>query len=221
MPTTGSGKFPYPNSSAVPDVPADVLLLAQRIDKMSSGWTVCADATARAALVTNGDAYEGLHVYQIDTKVEYIYLSSVWTPWNSDYITWSTAPSNVTVGTGGAAATVQKYKWSSGRLYFEVRYTLGTGGGFAMGTNPTINLPFNIAFLAGGNYRLVGEGTVYDASSGGTGANVAFAAPLIQTDSTVRINSVSSGVYGTITSTAPMTWTSGDALSAYFWADPA
>jgi hypothetical protein len=78
MPTTGSAKFPYPNSSAVPDVPADVLLLAQRIDKMSSGWTVCADATARAALVTNGDAYEGLHVYQIDTKVVYAYQSSAW-----------------------------------------------------------------------------------------------------------------------------------------------
>ncbi len=78
MPTTGSGKFPYPNSSAVPDVPADVLLLAQRIDKISSGWTVCADATGRAALVTNSDAYEGLHVYQIDTKATYVYKSSAW-----------------------------------------------------------------------------------------------------------------------------------------------
>jgi hypothetical protein len=78
MPTTGSGKFPYPNSSAVPDVPADVLLLGQRVDKIASGWTVCADAAARAALVTNSDAYEGLHVYQIDTGVIYTYLSSAW-----------------------------------------------------------------------------------------------------------------------------------------------
>lgn len=78
MPTTGSGQFPYPNSSAAPDVPADILLLAQRNDLMSSGWTLTADATSRAALVTNGDAYEGLHVYQIDTGVLYIYQSLAW-----------------------------------------------------------------------------------------------------------------------------------------------
>lgn len=78
MPTTGSGLFPYPNSSAVPDVPADILLLAQRIDLMASGWTLCADSTARAALVTNSYAYEGLHVYQIDTKAVYVYKSSAW-----------------------------------------------------------------------------------------------------------------------------------------------
>lgn len=78
MPTTGSGLFPYPNSSAVPDVPADILLLAQRVEKIASGWTVCADATARAALVTAGDAYEGLHVFQIDTRVLYEYLSTAW-----------------------------------------------------------------------------------------------------------------------------------------------
>ncbi len=80
MPTIGSGKFPYPNSSAVPDVPADILLLTQRVDKMASGYTICADAAARAALVTNSDAYEGLHVYQIDTKVEWLYTSSAWVP---------------------------------------------------------------------------------------------------------------------------------------------
>jgi hypothetical protein len=78
MPTTGSGLFPYPNSSAVPDVPADLLLLAQRIELIASGWTLTANATTRAALVTNGNAYEGLHVYQIDTGILYIYLSSVW-----------------------------------------------------------------------------------------------------------------------------------------------
>jgi hypothetical protein len=78
MPDTGSGQFPYPNSSATPDVPADVLLLAQRIDLMASGWTLTATATTRAALVTNGDAYEGLRVYQIDTKATYIYQSAAW-----------------------------------------------------------------------------------------------------------------------------------------------
>jgi hypothetical protein len=78
MPEYGSGQWPYPNSSATPDVPADVLLLAQRIDLMSSGWTVTANATTRGALVTNGDAYEGLRVYQIDTGVAYRYTGSAW-----------------------------------------------------------------------------------------------------------------------------------------------
>jgi hypothetical protein len=79
MPTTGAGKFPYPNSSAAPDVPGDLLLLASRVDKIAgagTGWT--ADATTRAALVTATDAFEGMTVYQNDTGARWRYLSAAW-----------------------------------------------------------------------------------------------------------------------------------------------
>lgn len=215
MPTTGSGKFPYPNSSAVPDVPADVLLLAQRIDKVASGWTVCADATARAALVTNSDAYEGMHVYQLDTKVEYIYLSSAWVPFHSDWITWATAPTNVVVGTGGAASSVQKYKYVAGRLAFNVRFVLGTTG-FSVTGQPAVTLPLSIVQAIAGAGDMEGVGNIYD-----TSAATAYRAKPRQTSATsVIVSSYSAGSYGGITASTPMTWAAGDVLAFEFWADP-
>jgi len=74
MPTTGPGKFPYPNSTTVPDVPADLLLLAQRTALMTgAGVGYVADATALAATITNGDAFTGWIVYQVaaDAYVRY------------------------------------------------------------------------------------------------------------------------------------------------------
>lgn len=222
MPTTGSGKFPYPNSSAVPDVPADVLLLAQRMDLIASGWTVCADATARAALVTNGDAYEGLHVYQIDTKVEYIYLSLVWVPWNSAWITYTTtlgqASGTFAVGTGGTAEKTSKYKYVAGRVCCYVKFSLGTSGA-SMGTTPSFTLPFN-AVQTIPQYTVLGRSiSIYDSSS---------PASLFQgqirlstsSQSTALIYTDNAGLAG-ITSAAPMTWASGDTIAGEFWFEAA
>jgi hypothetical protein len=78
MATTGAAKYPYPNSSAIPDVPADILLLDQRLLKMNgSGIARVANSTERAALVTNGDAFDGLFCLQVDTMIQYVYDSGV------------------------------------------------------------------------------------------------------------------------------------------------
>jgi len=62
--TTGSAQYPYPGSTAVPDVPADILLLTQRLALMNgSGTGFVADATALAATITDGDAFTGWSVY--------------------------------------------------------------------------------------------------------------------------------------------------------------
>jgi hypothetical protein len=217
MPDTGSGQWPYPNSSATPDVPADILLLAQRNALMSEGWTSTANATTRAALVTNGDAFEGLRVYQIDTGVTYKYLSSAWEEWESDWISWATVPTNLTVGTGGSAATVQRYKWINGRLYFDYRYVLGSSGS-SMGTQPTINLPLSVTLRIPANNIAEGDGGAYDLSIT-TGH---FTKHLIATATTVFVRHTYTGsATSTISSTAPFTWAAGDVLAGGFWADPA
>lgn len=64
MTTTGVDKNPYPNSTDTPDGPGAFLALAQRLTKMKgAGIAYAADATALAALITDGDAFTGLNVY--------------------------------------------------------------------------------------------------------------------------------------------------------------
>lgn len=74
MPTTGTAKFPYPNSGELPDGPAAFLALAQRMQLMGGGGIgYVADTTELGAFITNGDAFAGLHVYHAaaDALVRY------------------------------------------------------------------------------------------------------------------------------------------------------
>lgn len=144
MPDTGSGQWPYPNSSATPDVPADVLLLAQRIDLMASGWTVTANATTRGALVTNGDAYEGLHVYQIDTKVAYLYTGSAWIP-DLHPVNRQLDTSNDVVGLK-VQAGIGKIAGAAALIITE---TVTFPVSFATSTNPVVVLQFSGAKATG------------------------------------------------------------------------
>jgi hypothetical protein len=99
MPTTGNAKYPYPNASASPDVPSDLLLLGQRLAKMNgAGIGYTANATTRAALVTDGDAFAGLQVYQADTGVVYQYTGSGWAR-----VTRNMTPTSIG-NTGGSAS---------------------------------------------------------------------------------------------------------------------
>src|SRR5690606_16873404 len=52
-----------------------------------------------------------VRAWTIDTKIEYRFDGTNWKEWESDWISWSTAPTNLAVGTGGSAAMVQRYKW--------------------------------------------------------------------------------------------------------------
>lgn len=217
MPTTGSSKMPYPNTSAVPDVPGDLLLLGQRIAKMAQGFTDAPDAAARAALVTNGDAFEGLRVYQIDTKATYVYESSAWVLKDSDWITWATVPTNIAIGTGGSAASVQRYKYINGRVYFDYKYTLGTSGA-SVGTGPVINLPFSVTQIIPTNAQLVGDGNIYDVSAV-SGAFYTKARLNATSASQAVIATFAAGAYVTITATAPITFAAGDIIAGGFWAD--
>mgnify|MGYP000210912937 CR=1 FL=1 len=157
----------------------------------------------------------GDQAYAADTAITYRWSGSTWQAWECDWISWNTAPTNLTVGSGGSAAIVQRYKYINGRISFNAKYTLGTSG-FSMGTNPTITLPFAVKMLPAANYPLVGGGQIYRSS---TNTVPNLASGQIQTSTTVRLNSVAAGVFGTITATAPFTWAAGDIIEVDFWAD--
>ena len=261
---TGVAKYPYPQPTAVPDVPADLLLLTQRLALMNgAGIGYVADAAELTATITNSDAFTGWSVYHAaadcvvryngaafkisgtkrfasaaaqtswtstysglleadalsittDTGITYRYNGSAWDPWESGWITWATAPTNLTVGTGGSAASVQRYKWIGGRLWFAYSYTLGSSGA-SMGTTPTINLPISVALTVAGGALATGDGAIRDVSGPSTPA---FVRALVNTATTAQLLTYT-GTTASITATAPMTWAAGDILAGGFWADPA
>lgn len=97
----GLNQYPYPAGTVAPDVPEYFLELAMRLALMNgAGIAYVADAAARAALVTNGDAHEGLFVYQRDTGYTYRYLSASWKIWDVPYQTFTPTLATGTLGNG-------------------------------------------------------------------------------------------------------------------------
>lgn len=145
MPTTGVSKQPYPNSSAVPDVPGDILLLAQRVD-LFSGTAQVADAAGLAAMATATDAYDGVLATQRDTRVVYQRVSGAWvvtledTGWTNLTLTGSP----LWTISGGLTPSVRR---KNGVVYFRGRITGGTGAPFTVpaGFRPGQNSRFAIA----------------------------------------------------------------------------
>lgn len=168
-----------------------------------------ADATARDAQLTSpvlGDL-----VVLTSDEITYRYNGSAWKAWSSDWITWATAPTNLTVGTGGSASTSQRYKWINGKPFFECKYILGTSG-FAVGTNPTLNLPIALVLPTPNLPVLVSEGSIYDTSAVAT----SYMKARLDTTTTVRLNSFTGTMVG-ITATAPITFAAGDQIAIEFW----
>lgn len=174
-----------------------------------------ADAAARTALSSSYALRAGDLAFQVDTAITYRHNGTTWKEWESDWITWATAPTNLTVGSGGSASSLQRYKWITGRLYFDFKFVLGSSGA-SMGTSPTLNLPVTVTMNVTGSL-LTGDGAVRDVSVPSTPA---YTKASLGTTTTVTIVTYT-GTTASITSTAPMTWAAGDILAGGFWAEPA
>lgn len=155
--------------------------------------------------------------YQADNGVTYRYNGAAWIAWDSSWITWATAPSDLSVGSGGSSS-VQRYAYTGGRVLFQCKYVLGSSGA-SVGAAPAINLPFNVIRPITRFPALLGTGSYFDAS---TLASAYLVNPRLTllTANQVMINTYN-GAYGTINSTTPWTWAVGDELYLEFWADPA
>lgn len=215
MPTTSPDSIFYPDGSYTSGFKAAMAAAATSIQAAlgmralrTYRWANAAARTAQAGMQANDRGF------QVDTGVDYRYNGSSWKEWESDWITWTTAPTNLTVGSGGTI--LQRYKWIGGRLAFHYSYTLGSSG-FTMGTGPTINFPINLSVLVTGGSLSTGDGAIRDVSVPSTPA---FTRVNIATATTGVIQTYNGSV-ASITSTVPMTWAAGDILTGLFWADPA
>lgn len=125
MPDVGEAKYPYPNASAVPDVPLDFLAIANRLALMNdAGIGRASDATSRAALVTNNDATPGFVVYQVDDDAYYQYDGTDW--WAYDF-TWKTFTPTFAAGVTLGNGTVSGWRLRQGQVWKErIRLQLGS-----------------------------------------------------------------------------------------------
>lgn len=152
----------------------------------------------------------------LSTLVTYRFDGSNWKAWESDWITWSTAPTNITVGTGGSASSLQRYKWVDGRPYFDYKFVLGSSGQ-SVGAAPVLNLPITLVLIVPGLPPTTGEGAIYDFNPGA----VSYTKVRLASATTARIDTWASGAYGAISSTAPITFAAGDTIAGGFWGDVA
>lgn len=124
MPTVDG--LPYPNSSATPDVPGDILLLVNAIARKNGGGIAYAtNAAGLTALVTDGLVKEGMLAFQLDTKQLWYRESASWTDTRLiDDTGWITP----TLGNSWTAVTAVQYRRYRGVVYLRGRATGGASG---------------------------------------------------------------------------------------------
>lgn len=184
---------------------AGVKLTASELNTylMNQVVIVCTSATRPASPV------EGMKIFETDTDREQIYSGSAWVPhgglnaWTSYSPTWS----GLTVGNGTVTGAYQRW----GKTFaWRAAITFGSTSSMSAGT-PTVTTPFT---LVNGTWPGDCHGYIFDTSA----TNKYFAA-IVYPDSTTTVairasasNANSNQVGEALSSTVPMTWTTGDAI---------
>jgi len=172
-----------------------------------------------AALPISGN-WLGRRIIANDTKIVYRWNGAAWKAWESGWITYTAALTNLTVGTGGSALAVTKYRYVGGEVEVDLLFVLGTSGS-GVGTNPTVALPMSVAPVAHPTAIYSGAASLFDVTPGAMRPAIVVADTVVNY---IRLYMVTAGVtqaYDSITSGAPWGWAAGDAIHARFWVTPA
>lgn len=214
MPDTGLGKYRYDNSSDDADGPGQALRLAEDVAR---NVDPVPDAAARTAISSAGKAVEEMHVMQQDTKVEYVYRSATWVPWNSALISYTptvTGPASL----GAGATTAASYQYVNGRVRVKGRITLGTAPN--MTAAPILTLPMTFATTV--RYAQLGLERCYAFDVSAASTPVAFIARHDTTSYDKFTLQPWSGTAGTTLNTStPFSWQVSDTIDFDLMGDPA
>lgn len=152
MPTVDG--LPYPNSSATPDVPGDILALVQAVSrKMGAGVAYAADSAGLAALVTDGLVKPGMLALQFDTRTLWFRETSTWVPAGQmmhPHAEFTATSANTATTTSSPIGTLAYDSGSS------TSSTLVTGGASQITLNET------------GTYAIDGVGSIPVSPTGNT-----------------------------------------------------
>lgn len=220
MGTTASGFF-YPDGSYTQDWRKAIQDAADSQESVVSTTRsfrtfAVADSAALTALASTYTLREGLDfARRTDNKITYRFNGSAWKTWDSDWITF-TPTTSITVGSTGS--TTGTYRYLGGRVAWKVTILLG-GTGITMPSSPTLNLPVNRDALPHPYARMVETNvSLHDTSA--IGAYNGFAQANNTSVSQVFIV-VSANPASSISSTAPFTWATTDAILVGGVYDPA
>ncbi len=166
------------------------------------------NSTERGAL---GTYTTGARVLQLDTMVTYRYDGSAWKAWDSDWITYTSTPSNLTVGSGGSISA--KYRWIAGQVEHDIVVLLGSSPTVGVASLTTGVTLANPSATTSRFYQ--GESMLLEEGTGNTPAVL-----LVNTAGTLFLIRY----WGTLNSstplgsTAPFTWGAGDRMLIKFTA---
>lgn len=87
---------------------------------------------------------EGDTGWQNDTNIYYHYTGAAWKAWDSNWITYTSTLTGITLGTGGTSTS--RYKYEAGLIVDDWRIIFGTGGSISGGTaTRTLPVPASAA----------------------------------------------------------------------------
>lgn len=168
---------------------------------------------AAYALAAGAYAVLGARSRVTGTGITYRHNGTAWKAWESDWITYAPALTNMTLGTGGVSTWA--YKYVSGDIRVKGSVKFGTGGGATGAVGIAVDLPVAQPVGTHAFEVMQGNGVLYDDSAAtpylvGIGRDAAATTRF-------RFYPHNSGAVTTaIGATVPFTWAINDAISAEF-----
>lgn len=209
----GNLQMPYLDSSDAPDIGGQALAQAQRLELISgAGVAFVADATARAALVTNGDAFNGLLVMQLDTYGLYLRKAGAWKLME---LPWTTYVPTIANFSSTSPTITGKYAVAGGIVQALVQAKLGTGTITVAAASATLPVAADTTGMILDSTLLQGAAGFKDVS---LGDQYAGSVRIIDANTVraMRFTTTGSGSAGTLSSTLPFTWATLDEMSLAF-----
>ena len=212
--TSGAYPMPYPNSTAVPDVPGDALLLAQATDTAFTAIAGIRRYANLAAINALGSPRAHDRAVALDTGIEYRYSGSAWGGWESDWVTYAPTLTGVTLGTG--STTRYRYKFVAGLVLVDYSIRLGTGGSFT--GQPSLTLPVTAEALRVNFQEYPGTSFASNVAS-----NIFPMSVLADSASVTAVKfwARNTGAYVAVAATVPLTWALNSVIRGQFTMVPA
>lgn len=229
MPLTPSWNIFYRDTGTPASLETESALQATSIENALTGaitdsraiqtfrWANSTERAAQAGMVA-GDI--GI---QVDNMVSYRYSGTAWAAWESNWTTYNTTLLDLSIGTGGAASMLTRYRYEQGRIRVSFRFVLGTSGA-SIGATPRFTLPMPATPPPHGNAAYVWGslgGTVFDSSTSVARLLVPLSAGTSTTEVRLFYLDNTAGILAGVATSAPWVWAASDAIQGELIYDPA
>lgn len=205
--TTSKGLPTRANTDAA-DFAADLTELATSVNALLDA------SVATAADLPSSGNWPGRSMFALDKKSWWQHDGSAWVlrmlPWTA----YTPTLTNMSVGTGGSAATDFVYRIADGSVTVRYKLILGTAS-FSMTGIPAFTLPVTASALAFPTALYAGTSSIYDVSTTVVTATDVGTVTSDTTRARVLLRG-NGGVIGAIGPSAPFVWAAGDVLTGEF-----